>query len=236
MLIPHCVTANVAFVLIHREWEPRYTTATLVAIGIFGGVIYGVFGAIILWLFVVIVDRWNNYHPNSIDPLALDPLTGLPTRQWLRQRLAVEFNRARRYRLPLSILVVDMDQFAKINETHLMVGGDKLLAEIARRIVSLGRSGDRVVRDGGDQFTLLLPEADRDEACVQASRIRQALASTPIVLEMYGSTVEVVVTASVGIACLTSENKDPWNLFVRARQAVNHAKNSGRNCVVLANG
>jgi diguanylate cyclase (GGDEF)-like protein len=160
----------------------------------------------------------------------IDPFTGLYNRQGFQRRLAEEYDRARSLRLPLSVLALDLDHFQKVNAQCFLPGGDKVLAEVARLISSAARPGDLVVRDGGDQFSLILPGADGEQACREAERIRLVIASATV--EVRGEPLHV--TVSVGVATATFEETEAWELFVRARKAVHQAKDSGRNRVVMA--
>jgi two-component system cell cycle response regulator len=166
-----------------------------------------------------------------LDPLAIDPLTGLHRRAFLHARLAEDCDQARILGQALSILALDMDNFGELNDRYLVPGGDRLLAEVARLLLSLARTGDLVVRDGGDQFTLVLYRTDRDEAFREAERIRRAVASAPIQVQFAHHAVEIPVTVSIGVATLATDDTETSGLFVRARQAVHQAKDAGRNRV-----
>jgi diguanylate cyclase (GGDEF)-like protein len=160
-----------------------------------------------------------------------DPLTGMYNRRVFRLRLAEEYDRARNLRLPLSILALDLDHFREINRRFFFPAGDQVLAEVARRVAMAARPGDLVVRDGGDQFSVILPGTDREEACREAERIRLTISSAPVQLARPGLSGEVPVAVSVGVATATFEEAEAWEVFVRARDAVHRAKESGRNRV-----
>jgi diguanylate cyclase (GGDEF)-like protein len=172
--------------------------------------------------------------PDASDPFPLDPFTKLPTRAFLRHRLTEEYDTARGLRRPLSVLAVDLDHFREINDRHFLPGGDQVLLGIVRLISALARPGDLVVRDGGDQFSLMLIDTDADTACKEAERIRAAIASAPIEVLLGDDATEVHVTVCIGVATLVVEDTQGWDLFVRARVAVHDAKDLGRNRVVLA--
>jgi diguanylate cyclase (GGDEF)-like protein len=155
----------------------------------------------------------------------LDPLTGLPGRAFLRQRLAEEWDRATSLQQPLAVLAMDLDDFRKVNSRYGHLTGDAVLAAVARLILSHARPGDLVIRDGGDQFTVILPATDSDEAFREAERLRLAIASHPIRTHF----ANVAATVSVGVATLAPLETDPWALFVRARNGVHRAKDSGGN-------
>jgi two-component system cell cycle response regulator len=166
-----------------------------------------------------------------LDNFTVDPLTGLPRRAALKARLSEAAHLARTRARSLSVLALDLDNFGQVNTRLFFSAGDQVLIEVARLIASEARQADLVFRDGGDQFTVILPDANQEEACREAERIRQALASAPIRVQRHGGTIETSVTVSIGIATLAAEDREAWELFLRARQAVHRAKDAGRNCV-----
>ncbi|HIP52551.1 MAG TPA: sensor domain-containing diguanylate cyclase [Chromatiales bacterium] len=164
-----------------------------------------------------------------------DSLTGLHNRRYLERRLNQEIARAARYLQPLSCLFLDADHFKRINDTHGHVAGDQVLREMARRVSSQLRSSDIATRYGGEEFVVLLPHTDMQEARVLAERIREAISSVPIALdnERY-----IHITASIGV----SETSPPTHtqntlpigerLLIHADNALYKAKTGGRNQVV----
>jgi len=161
-------------------------------------------------------------------PNPLDPLTGLGNRGWLQQRLAAESERAMARGRPLSLVAIDLDNFTLLNERILLTGGDRVLAHVGRLLASVVRKTDIVGRDGGDQFTVIFPNTAADGAHRAAARIRAEIACADI--DVRGTSVKV--TASLGVASASPvDGGDPWNLFVRARNAVLRAKALGRNRV-----
>jgi diguanylate cyclase (GGDEF)-like protein len=160
-----------------------------------------------------------------------DPLTRLYNRRGFKQRLVEEYDRARNLRLPLSVLALDLDHFREVNRRASIPGGDLVLAEVARRVATAARPGDLVVRDGGDQFSVILPGTDGEEACREAERIRLAISSAPIKLATPYFSGEVPVAVSVGVATATFQESESWEVFVRARDAMHRAKDSGRDRV-----
>jgi diguanylate cyclase len=160
----------------------------------------------------------------------IDRFTGLLNRRGFQQRLVAEYDRAKRLHLPLSVLALDLDRFREVNRRYLLPGGDQVLAEFARLVACAARPGDLVVRDGGDQFSVILPDTGREAAYREADRLRRVIESAT----MHVRGEPVTVTASVGVATATFEEAEAWELFVRARNAVHQAKDSGRNRVELA--
>jgi diguanylate cyclase (GGDEF)-like protein len=121
-----------------------------------------------------------------------------------------------------------------LNQRYLFPAGDGVLVEMARLLSSLARRGQLVVRDGGGQFSLILFGADGDEAYREAERIRQAITSAPLVVQLRHGAMEISVTVSIGVAMLAPDDADAWQVFLRARDAVHQAKHSGRNRVAVS--
>lgn len=164
-----------------------------------------------------------------------DPLTWLPTREFLRKVLADTFTSAREAGRPLSVIAVDLDLFAEFNRRFGIFAADHALVAVARCIRSIARPCDLVVRDGGDQFTLLLAGTNGEDACREAERIRCAIASTTWSVyspDTAGSS-EWRLTVTMGVASLEPADADSWHLFERARMAVHKGKARGRNCVAM---
>jgi diguanylate cyclase (GGDEF)-like protein len=161
---------------------------------------------------------------------AIDALTGLPNRHAFQQRLAAQYERAKNLDRPVSGLAFDVDGFGEINVSWLHTGGDTILAALAAILSAAARPSDIVVRDGGDQFTLILPDTDGEDAYREAERLRLTVESANVNVEGR----PVPITVSVGVATATFEEADAWDLFVRAREAVHHAKESGGNRIATA--
>ncbi len=156
-----------------------------------------------------------------------DPLTHLPNRALFLERLRVELVRARPHRRPLAVMFLDLDDFKKINDSLGHLAGDRLLQEVARRLVDLLRRSDTVARFGGDEFTFLVtglttPEAWRDVATKILSAFER-----PFHLEGR----EIFVKASVGVSLFPDHGGDPNTLLRRADSAMYRAKSRGRNQV-----
>jgi diguanylate cyclase (GGDEF)-like protein len=162
-----------------------------------------------------------------------DPLTGLANRRHFDEIKEVEFRRALRAEWPLSVLMCDVDEFKRYNDTYGHAQGDRCLIAIAECAVPLfGRAGELLVRLGGEEFAVLLPNTDREQAKILAERLRQAV--WELELPHASSSVSGRVTVSVGIACLRHGwHKDFDALLQDADLALYRAKN-GRNRTVLA--
>jgi diguanylate cyclase (GGDEF)-like protein len=161
-----------------------------------------------------------------------DGLTGLVTQRTFRLRLEEEFHRARKYRTFLSVLFLDVDHFKKFNDTHGHALGDKALKHVADLLREATRAVDAVGRCGGEEFGVILLEADLPSARHVAERIRSRAESSP--LQDAGRAYPL--TVSVGVAALSPSEKDPTSeaLLRRADEALYRAKHAGRNRVEAA--
>ncbi|MDR3576500.1 MAG: diguanylate cyclase [Anaerolineaceae bacterium] len=156
-----------------------------------------------------------------------DPLTGLFNRRHFFDLASHEFKRSVRYGHPQSILILDVDHFKTINDTHGHAAGDDVLQNLAQKCGEQLRSFDVMARYGGDEFILMLPETEADKASQTAERLRQVIESRPLETD---SGLQLYVTISFGIATLNaSEGISLDELIDRADTALYIAKNSGRN-------
>ena len=159
---------------------------------------------------------------------ATDPLTGCLNRRSLLDRLEGEFERARRYGLALSVLMVDIDHFKQVNDTHGHLVGDEVLRNVGALLRQELRNVDVIARYGGEEFIAVLPETPFDGARVLADRIRAAIAARPF----KSDEGEFTVTASIGVTALNKdEMQTPEDVLARVDEALYRAKNSGRNQV-----
>ena len=155
-----------------------------------------------------------------------DALTGLPNRHMFHDRLGQELKKAKRTNLPLALMLIDLDHFKEINDTLGHAMGDLLLKEAARRISDCVRLTDTVVRLGGDEFIVILPELDDIN---NIERIAQCI--TQKIYEPYQLNEEVAyVSASIGITLYPNDADTIEGLFKNADQAMYVAKSQGRNC------
>jgi diguanylate cyclase (GGDEF)-like protein len=159
----------------------------------------------------------------------LDPLTLVGNRAALNNSLKRELQLASRQQQPLSLLMIDVDFFKKINDDYGHHCGDLILCEIAKTIQAACRSTDSLFRYGGEEFVVLLSNTHAEGAGIIAERIRQKIASAA----MNYSGLSINATVSIGISTYNSELQDNMqSLFERADDALYRAKESGRNCVV----
>jgi diguanylate cyclase (GGDEF)-like protein len=160
------------------------------------------------------------------DQATHDGLTGLLNRTTILETLDDELARGARACQPVSVLMVDLDRFKAINDTHGHLAGDAVLREAARRLKSAARRYDSVGRYGGEEFLIVVPGCDAADAALQAERMREAIGGTPFAT----TSRPVPVTASLGVACST--HCVPEFLVREADDALYEAKANGRNQVV----
>lgn len=159
------------------------------------------------------------------DQARIDPLTRLYNRRALEEIAAREVSRSRRHGLPLSVIVVDIDHFKSVNDTYGHQTGDVVLAAVADVLVANVRAQDVVVRNGGEEFLVLLPGTGVDQAAAVAEKLRAALEATELC-----PANKVRRTASFGVAGLSGE--ETWeSLCERADGLLYRAKENGRNRV-----
>lgn len=159
-----------------------------------------------------------------------DSLTGLFNSRHLHEQLPVEIERTKRYSRPLSLLVLDCDNFKSVNDRYGHLGGDRVLQTLAQSIGHCLRRSDFAFRYGGEEFVVLLPESDGVAARTMAERLRLLFAD---VKTPSPSGESIRCTVSIGIAvCHPDDDED--SLMRRADEACYRAKQAGKNCVVLA--
>jgi diguanylate cyclase (GGDEF)-like protein len=156
-----------------------------------------------------------------------DSLTGLASQRTFYELLNKEWARSRRYRLPLSCVMMDIDFFKRVNDTYGHALGDEVIRCVARILETHTRDSDVVSRYGGEEFCVLLPETDEQQAALWAERIRRVLAATRIT----AGENTVQVTASFGAAQRLEDTASPEELVDRADQALLVSKRTGRDRV-----
>jgi two-component system cell cycle response regulator len=157
-----------------------------------------------------------------------DALTSLPSRRTFFEFLQREWSRSQRHHFPLSCVMVDIDFFKRINDLYGHAAGDEVIRRVAECLADGCRNSDVVCRYGGEEFCLLLPETNEDNAAIWANRIRERLSE--MVIE-YGDQ-NLQITASFGIAQRMEDTNSPEQLVDMADQALLVAKRSGRDRVV----
>ena len=167
----------------------------------------------------------------SMSEARTDALTGLPNRRAFDEDLVRRMAEWRRYRQPLSIVMVDVDHFKQFNDTYGHQTGDEVLCSVARVLHDTMRESDLVVRYGGEEMAVILPATDIHEACRAAERARQAIEAA----RFQGEQDSWGVTVSLGAAeCLDADTSA--GLVKRADDALYAAKQAGRNRVFWQDG
>lgn len=156
-----------------------------------------------------------------------DELTGLYNRRDFYNIADLEFKRSSRYARPLSMIMLDIDLFKRINDTYGHPVGDQVLSQMAACCRKSVRAADIIGRYGGEEFCLMLPETEQASAYLLAERLRLLISETDLKIEKY----PVHITISVGIACLRPDCTTLEDLLRRCDEALYDAKHTGRNCV-----
>ncbi len=162
---------------------------------------------------------------------AHDGLTGVVNRAEFDQRLAAECSSADRHERPLALLMIDIDFFKRVNDSHGHQAGDRVLQSVARLMQETMRPGDIVARYGGEEFAIILPSTEAGSALAAAERLRQAIAKAAI---NCADKLDIGITVSIGCADRRPNAMPPGDLVKAADTALYRAKHTGRNRVVAA--
>lgn len=160
-----------------------------------------------------------------------DPVTGLRNRRYAAEFLSLEVLRAVRYHTPLAVLLLDLDHFKRVNDTHGHRVGDSVLQVVADTLRATLRATDVAGRYGGEEFLVVLPQTDLAGAAVLAERVRAAIEEIAIDV---GGVAPLSVTVSIGVAALDERAGGAEQLVERADAALYAAKDAGRNRVADA--
>ncbi len=169
-------------------------------------------------------------HERTVELAETDSTTGLLTNRAYQERLEAEFRKAHSGKQSLSILILDVDNFKRINDTYGHPQGDELLRQLADVLRQHARKADICCRYGGDEFTIVMPETIKAEAAMVAGRIRQAIEDTTFSLDGVGAKV----TISIGVAGYPQDVSQKTALVAAADKALYAAKFGGRNNVQIA--
>jgi diguanylate cyclase (GGDEF)-like protein len=159
-----------------------------------------------------------------------DALTGLLNRRYFQERLAEEIERFKRHKLPFSLIMIDIDDFKRLNDTYGHAVGDEALVTTARAIRQSVRTIDVVARYGGEEFTVILPQTPKQAAKTNAVRIGRAVGRT-LIHSTKGDTLHL--TVSLGVASFPDDADSLEDLLQRADQALYEAKRRGKNQAVV---
>lgn len=170
-------------------------------------------------------ERLREKHEQAIH----DTLTGLYNRLAYDERIAQEFARAKRYHTPLSLAILDIDRFKRINDNYGHKAGDKALKIIAKRVQKNLRETDFLARYGGEEFVIVMPETRLDDGLIAVEKLRQDVSQS----QFHYQGTDVSVTVSVGLAEMKVDD-NPEMLFQRADRALYRAKDEGRDRTCVA--
>ena len=210
-------------------WGHHVTWSDVIVPGVF------LFGAIFVW----VVAQLSLQTATDLRRVALleqenipDPLIGIYNRRYLDRRLDEEVARARRYGHPLSVLMLDIDHFKRVNDTYGHQAGDEVLKHLGKLIMSAVRETDIVARYGGEEIFVISPDASLETAVMLAERLRRHTEAHELVLTSETSAPRVIrVTVSIGVASFDPSLADGAGLMRNADEALYEAKGAGRNRV-----
>ena len=164
-----------------------------------------------------------------------DELMGIYNRRYFMSRLKEEFERYKRYQLPFSLLLIDIDHFKKVNDTYGHIVGDKFLVRLARLISMNLRPSDIFARYGGEEMAILLPNTWQSDAKNVADKLRVIIEEKNIDIDLSNEveTLFLNCTVSIGVSTSSQELKKGNDIVRQADEAMYKAKAEGRNQVVI---
>ncbi|MDO8312712.1 MAG: GGDEF domain-containing protein, partial [Sideroxyarcus sp.] len=171
----------------------------------------------------------NIFHKELYKMAVLDPTTALYNKRYFMERFAEELSLARRSKAPLSMLIMDLDFFKKVNDTYGHLAGDLVLQQMGQLLKRMTRHEDVVARYGGEEFIVMLRGSDEASSYHTAERIRREVEN--FVFEFEGK--RIPVTISIGLCSLdsTSEDVSTESMIKTADERLYHSKQNGRNRV-----
>jgi diguanylate cyclase (GGDEF)-like protein len=162
-----------------------------------------------------------------------ESLTGLFNQNYIRQRLEEEIYRSRRYNHPVSLLMIDLDNFKSMNDRYGHTAGDHLLKYFSQLITETVRPSDIAARYGGEEFLIILPETAEEEALIVADRIQKRISLYPFRIDSRKEDVQF--TISVGVSTFPEFGQSGDELITLADVALYQAKKEGKNKVAIYN-
>ncbi len=175
----------------------------------------------------------DRLHANFLQHLSMaltDSLTGLHNRRYLSTHLDSVMERMRDSNKPVSLLIIDLDHFKKVNDTYGHGAGDEVLHEVGQRILRNIRGFDLAVRYGGEEFVVVMPDTPVDVALGVADRLCEKMANDPV--KISDAKDKISVTLSIGVAVSKGSEETAETLLKRADESLYEAKRSGRNRVI----
>ncbi len=249
-LVSHAVAAGFAFVVLNHlltalvimwargvplaragtlDWENLGTDLALVSVGVLGALLWLTSPWLVpLCLCPLFLIYRSLLVPTLQEEARTDPKTELANMKHWNLVAALEIERARRFKRPLSVLLADLDLLREVNNRHGHLVGDQMIRRVADAIRQSVREYDLAARFGGDEFAVLMPEATPAEATAVADRIRRAVQAIDL---KTAEGVRVSATVSIGVALFPSHGRTPADMLAAADRAVYQAKALGRNRV-----
>ncbi|MEM7679558.1 MAG: PleD family two-component system response regulator [Pseudomonadota bacterium] len=176
-------------------------------------------------------ERLRSTYEISLSMALTDSLTGLHNRRYLEVHIDKLLEKNKAAGKALSVLILDIDHFKSVNDTHGHGVGDEILKQFAQRLKDNVRSFDLVARLGGEEFVVILPEVTDGRAYMVSERLRRCIAERPFEAEISGGKLDV--TTSIGAVFIDKEILPPKEILERADKALYQAKDGGRNQVVF---
>jgi diguanylate cyclase (GGDEF)-like protein len=192
---------------------------------------------LVLFLMAAVALAWSlartltRLHQRVAEQALTDPLTGLWNRRYMAETLEREVTRARRFGHPISLIILDVDDFKQINDREGHLQGDIVLEKVAGVAEAATRSIDVAARYGGDELAVILVETDREGALIVGERLADAMRATAVPLREGGS---MGVTISLGVATIPDSAADLESLVDAADRALLRAKRAGKNQIRAA--
>lgn len=159
-----------------------------------------------------------------------DMLTGVSNRRFFMQSLEREFSRARRYGTSMAVMILDIDHFKQINDSHGHHAGDLVLTGVASHLQGMMRQHDILSRIGGEEFAIILPETDAEGACVLANRLCESVRQLAIRSD---DGHQMPITVSIGVSALQPSTADSHTMLKLADKALYLSKDAGRDRTCL---
>ena len=176
-------------------------------------------------------DRLRSNYENSLSMAVTDPLTGMYNRRYMETHLTKLLEHQEANKKPLGILLLDIDHFKAVNDTHGHNVGDEVLKEFSRRIAESLRSFDLVARHGGEEFVVILPDVTEEKAHFIAERLRRSICDVSIPCDTPSGTLDI--TTSVGGIIVRNGGHDVAAVLERADKSLYRAKEEGRNRTIF---
>jgi diguanylate cyclase (GGDEF)-like protein len=193
----------------------------------FIGFIRFVFSSLLMTLSVIMMDLALMQSYKNLERLSsVDALTEIYNRRTIQEKVAIEMQRAKRYEKDLAIILFDIDNFKKINDTKGHNAGDRVLQKLSREIKNSLRSSDSFGRWGGEEFLLTLPEVNKEDALKIAEKIRLLIVGIPCQMSN-------TLSCSFGLTLFEKERDSTDSLIERVDNAMYNAKEMGKNRVEL---